>query len=186
MTVFWGKGYEGASLEKLQSAMGAISLPSFYAAFRSKELLFFEAVDLYLETVGHRPRQALESAVTAREGVEAMLREVVESAAARVWSLVALLLSTALDDQWLIRAIVSGSKNCRVTLPILMYQHSRSSAFGVDDRGEPVLHVLVDHRGLKRSAERVNCNSRVRNRPITVSIEDRQRLPKFPLAVVLV
>jgi AcrR family transcriptional regulator len=66
MTVFWGKGYEGASLEEPQSAMGAISPPSFYAAFRSKELVFFEAVDLYLETVGHRPRQALESAVTAR------------------------------------------------------------------------------------------------------------------------
>jgi AcrR family transcriptional regulator len=78
MTVFWGKGYEGASLEELQSAMGAISPPSFYAAFGSKERLFFEAVDLYLETVGHRPRQALESAVTAREGVQAMLREVVD------------------------------------------------------------------------------------------------------------
>ena len=77
MTVFWEKGYEGASLEELQSAMGAISPPSFYAAFGSKQRLFFEAVDLYLDTVGHRPIQALESAVTAREGVEGMLREVV-------------------------------------------------------------------------------------------------------------
>jgi AcrR family transcriptional regulator len=56
--------------------MGVISPPSFYAAFGSKERLFFEAVDLYLETVGHRPFQALEFAVTAREGVETMLREV--------------------------------------------------------------------------------------------------------------
>lgn len=78
MTVFWEKGYEGASLEDLQSAMGAISAPSFYAAFGSKERLFFEAVELYLETVGRRPIQALESATTAREGVEAMLREVVD------------------------------------------------------------------------------------------------------------
>lgn len=76
--VFWEKGYEGASLEELQSAMGAISPPSFYAAFGSKERLFFEAVDLYNETVGCRPSQALESARTAREGVEAMLREAVD------------------------------------------------------------------------------------------------------------
>lgn len=78
MIVFWEKGYEGASLEELQSAMGAISPPSFYAAFGSKERLFFEAVDLYVETVGYRPRQALESAMTARAGVEAMLREAID------------------------------------------------------------------------------------------------------------
>ena len=45
MMVFWDKGYEGASLEELQSAMGAISPPSFYAAFGSKERLFFEATN---------------------------------------------------------------------------------------------------------------------------------------------
>jgi len=75
MTVFWDKGYEGASLEDLQSAMGAISPPSFYAAFGSKEQLFFEAIDLYVGTIGYRPMQALEAAPTAREGVEAMMRE---------------------------------------------------------------------------------------------------------------
>jgi AcrR family transcriptional regulator len=78
MEVFWEKGYEGASLEELQSAMGAINPPSFYAAFGSKERLFFEAVDLYVGTVGYRPIKALESATTAREGVEAMLREAVD------------------------------------------------------------------------------------------------------------
>jgi len=77
MKVFWEKGYEGASLEELQSAMGAISPPSFYAAFESKQRLFCEAVHLYLETVGHRPILALESAATAREAIEAMLREIV-------------------------------------------------------------------------------------------------------------
>jgi AcrR family transcriptional regulator len=78
MMVFWEKGYEGASLEELQSAMGAIGPSSFYAAFGSKERLFFEVVDLYVRTVGCRPVHALESAMTAREGVEAMLRESVD------------------------------------------------------------------------------------------------------------
>jgi AcrR family transcriptional regulator len=78
MAVFWEKGYEGASLEELQSAMGAISPPSFYAAFGSKERLFFEALDLYVETIGYRPLQALETAPTAREGVDAMMRESVK------------------------------------------------------------------------------------------------------------
>lgn len=78
MKLFWEKGYEGASLEELQTVMGAISPPSFYAAFGSKEQLFFEAVGLYMGTVGRRPSDALESAPTARAGVEAMLREAVE------------------------------------------------------------------------------------------------------------
>jgi len=78
MTVFWERGYEGASLDDLQTAMGVINPPSFYAAFGSKERLFFEAVDLYVRTVGSRPIQALEAQPTAREGVEAMLREAVD------------------------------------------------------------------------------------------------------------
>jgi AcrR family transcriptional regulator len=78
MTVFWEKGYEGASLDDLLAAMGLTSPPSFYAAFGSKERLFFEAVDLYAGTVGFRPVQALEGRSTAREGVEAMLREAVD------------------------------------------------------------------------------------------------------------
>jgi AcrR family transcriptional regulator len=78
MTVFWEKGYEGASLEELQSAMGAISPPSFYAAFGSKERLFFEVVDRFNNTIGARPIEALEGRPTAREGVEAMLRESVD------------------------------------------------------------------------------------------------------------
>jgi AcrR family transcriptional regulator len=78
MTVFWDKGYEGASLEELQSAMGGINPPSFYAAFGSKERLFFEVVDLYVETVGGQAQRAMESATTARAGIEALLRGAVE------------------------------------------------------------------------------------------------------------
>lgn len=74
MMVFWEKGYEGASLDDLLAAMGLTSPPSFYAAFGSKERLFFDAIELNFQMFGIRPIQALEVASTAREGVRAMLR----------------------------------------------------------------------------------------------------------------
>ena len=46
--VFWTKGYEGASLEELERAMG-INRPSLYAAFGNKEALFRKALDRYLD-----------------------------------------------------------------------------------------------------------------------------------------
>jgi len=77
MAVFWEKGYEGASLDDLLAAMGGINPPSFYAAFGSKEKLFYEVVERYAKTLGSRPGRALEAGPGAREGVEAMLREAV-------------------------------------------------------------------------------------------------------------
>jgi AcrR family transcriptional regulator len=78
MLVFWEKGYEGASLDDLLAAMRLSSPPSLYAAFGSKERLFFEAVELNARTFGIRPIQALEAAPTAREGIRALLRGSVE------------------------------------------------------------------------------------------------------------
>ena len=48
MKVFWQKGFVGASLADLTSAMG-INKPSLYAAFGNKEALFISAVDNYIE-----------------------------------------------------------------------------------------------------------------------------------------
>ena len=79
MEVFWALGYEGATLEKLQEAMGGITPPSFYAAFGSKEQLFREAVELYSRTLGVPMMQALEEGPTARASVEALLHAAVEA-----------------------------------------------------------------------------------------------------------
>jgi AcrR family transcriptional regulator len=48
MTVFWRKGYEGASLSDLTTAIG-INAPSLYAAFGSKEGLFRAVLERYDE-----------------------------------------------------------------------------------------------------------------------------------------
>lgn len=47
MRVFWERGYEGATLAALKSAMGGICSPSLYAAFGSKEALFRRVLELY-------------------------------------------------------------------------------------------------------------------------------------------
>lgn len=71
MTVFWSKGYEGASLRDLTSAMG-ISRTSLYATFGNKETLFFKALARYdglrLAFIG----EALERP-TAREAIRSLL-----------------------------------------------------------------------------------------------------------------
>jgi AcrR family transcriptional regulator len=73
MEVFWAKGYEGASMADLTTAMG-INSPSIYAAFGCKEALFEEAVELYAATEGGRIWGSLETAATARVAIEGLLR----------------------------------------------------------------------------------------------------------------
>jgi len=50
MEVFWEHGYQGASLSRLGEAMG-LKPGSIYAAFGSKDALFQEALDAYVEKV---------------------------------------------------------------------------------------------------------------------------------------
>ena len=74
MEVFWARGFEGTTLEDLQTAMGGLTPPSIYNAFGSKEQLFKEAANLYVACFGEPTVRALEQAPTAREGLETMLR----------------------------------------------------------------------------------------------------------------
>lgn len=60
MTIFWEKGYDGASMKDLTSAMG-INSPSLYATFGDKHQLYLQAIDHYSNDDSCAPLVAFES-----------------------------------------------------------------------------------------------------------------------------
>jgi len=64
MTVFWLKGYEGASLADLTEAMG-INPPSLYAAFGNKEGLFRAVLERY----DARRKELMDRVLTAPDAI---------------------------------------------------------------------------------------------------------------------
>jgi AcrR family transcriptional regulator len=77
MQVFWRKGYEGASMSDLTSAMG-VERPSLYAAFGDKEELFRKVLDHYEEGPASSMREALEEP-TARRVVQRLFRDAADA-----------------------------------------------------------------------------------------------------------
>jgi AcrR family transcriptional regulator len=74
--LFWEQGYESTSLSQLKAGIGGgISAPSFYAAFGSKEALFQETVQRYLETYALVTECLWDDAMPARDAVELALRQ---------------------------------------------------------------------------------------------------------------
>lgn len=75
MHLFWEQGYDTTSLSQLKAQIGGgISAPSFYAAFGSKEALFGEAVQCYLETYARVTDCLWDDDLPPREAVELALR----------------------------------------------------------------------------------------------------------------
>lgn len=74
LTLFWTQGYEPTSLNQLKACMGNISPASFYAAFGSKEALFREVVQRYVETYGQVMAPLWDETLPPRDAIEQTLR----------------------------------------------------------------------------------------------------------------
>ncbi len=79
MQVFWVKGYDGASLGELTSAMG-LSKSSLYDTFGSKHELFIAAVERYKDTAQSDFAATLEGDLPAREAIETVFNDFVAHA----------------------------------------------------------------------------------------------------------
>ena len=75
--LFWKTGYVGTSLRDLLKSMG-IGEGSFYNTFKSKKLVYLESLKRYNATVGRQRGEALFSAPTAKSGVRALFRCVLD------------------------------------------------------------------------------------------------------------
>jgi AcrR family transcriptional regulator len=78
MLLFWRKGFAMTSMNDLCEAMD-IRSPSLYAAFGSKEGLYLEALEHYVQTVGPPIWDRLAEGATARASVESLLLAATES-----------------------------------------------------------------------------------------------------------
>jgi AcrR family transcriptional regulator len=100
MVLFWRKGFAATSMNDLCDAMGVRS-PSLYAAFGSKEALYLEVVERYVETEGPPIWGKLAEGRTARIGFENFLIAAAEilpkSRAAPAGCMAAL---AAVGDEW--------------------------------------------------------------------------------------
>ncbi|AYD65148.1 TetR family transcriptional regulator [Achromobacter spanius] len=73
--LFWEQGYESTSLSQLKAGIGGgISAPSFYAAFGSKEALYQEAVQRYLDTYARVTESLWDDALPPAQAIELALR----------------------------------------------------------------------------------------------------------------
>lgn len=77
--VFWDKGYEGASMKDLTTAMG-INGPSLYATFGDKQALYIKAIESYSSNHACEPIVAFESEPDIYLAIQAFLNAVIESA----------------------------------------------------------------------------------------------------------
>lgn len=76
MHLFWQHGYDATSLAQLKAGLGGgISAPSFYAAFGSKEALFDECVQRYLNTYAQVTECLWDESLPPRQAIETALRQ---------------------------------------------------------------------------------------------------------------
>lgn len=78
LELFWEKGYEATSITDLTTRM-EISRPSLYMAFGDKRSLFMKALDIYMDQFLRKLQTILAANGSGYKGIEALLRDLVES-----------------------------------------------------------------------------------------------------------
>lgn len=81
MSVFWLKGYEGASLQDIEAATG-LKKPSLYRAFGDKRSMYLAALAAYDEIEAQNAEAILNRSGSARAKIKRFLRVVIKDAAA--------------------------------------------------------------------------------------------------------
>ena len=79
LNVFWGKGYNGASMKDLTSAMN-INGPSLYAEFGDKQNLYKLTIDEYAENDACAPLVAFEGEADIHKAVRAFMDAAIDYA----------------------------------------------------------------------------------------------------------
>ena len=75
MHLFWQHGYDATSLSQLKASIGGgITAPSFYAAFGSKQALFSEVMERYLNTHGRVTESLFDTTLPPKDAIERTLR----------------------------------------------------------------------------------------------------------------
>ncbi|MEL0636989.1 TetR/AcrR family transcriptional regulator [Marinomonas sp. TI.3.20] len=77
MNVFWLKGYEGASMKDLTSAM-QINSPSLYATFGDKHTLYLATIDYYASSDACSPLVAFETQPDIELAVQSFMEAVID------------------------------------------------------------------------------------------------------------
>ena len=80
LNVFWAKGYDGASMKDLTSAMN-VNGPSLYAEFGNKQNLYHLAIDSYVSNDACEPLIAFESEPNIEKAVGAFMSAAIDYAA---------------------------------------------------------------------------------------------------------
>jgi len=143
MLLFWRKGYAATSINDLCEAMG-IASPSLYAAFGSKEALYLEAAEHYVQVQGPPIWDHLTQGATARAGIEKLLlagAEILPKSRTTPSGCMAVL--AAVSDEWP-APIVRAAK--KVRLEMLSRLRSRLETA----RTEGELPTSTDVDGLSR------------------------------------
>src|SRR5690349_6555913 len=78
MRLFWDRGYEGTTFDQLIAAMG-ISASSFHNSFGSKQQLYTEATDFYLEESARWFANTIAGRANTRDAFQALIDTTAEA-----------------------------------------------------------------------------------------------------------